>query len=187
MGVIYKAVNKINGKFYIGQTRCEFKKRKREHYIDANLKRDSCPLFHAAIRKHGRKNFKWEILLETEDQWVLDKNEQIFIDNLKPEYNISNTAGGSYERTPEIRKKTSESHKRKYKNGYVSKLKGRKRSKETRMLISKNHADVSGINNPGYGKQYWLDKKHSEETKKIMSEKANKRPRDKFGRFIRKD
>lgn len=43
MGVIYKAVNKINGKSYIGQTN-NLKRRIKEH-----IKREDGTAFHAAI------------------------------------------------------------------------------------------------------------------------------------------
>lgn len=42
--------------------------------------------------------------------------------------------------------------------------KGLKRSEETRKKMSENHADISGENNPNYGKQF------SKETRKKMSE-----------------
>lgn len=50
-----------------------------------------------------------------------------------------------------------------------NKQQGQKRSDEAKMNMSKNHADVSGKNNPRYGKPV------SEETRKKISE-ANKNP-----------
>ena len=51
MGVIYRAICKINGKSYIGQTN-DFQRRKKEH-LRAN---DDYP-FHRAIKKYGEKAF----------------------------------------------------------------------------------------------------------------------------------
>jgi hypothetical protein len=67
-------------------------------------------------------------------------------------------------------KKFSEEHKQKLS---IS-LTGKKRSEETRKKISKNHANISGKNNPFFGK------KHSEETKKKMSETKKKQYQEKL-------
>jgi hypothetical protein len=52
--------------------------------------------------------------------------------------------------------------------------KGKKLSAETKKKISLNHADVSGKNNPHYGKRgklsHWYKKKHKVETIKKMAE-----------------
>jgi len=47
----------------------------------------------------------------------------------------------------------SESLKIAYKKGYINPKKYKKLSKKTRNLISKNHADMSGKNNPQWGKK----------------------------------
>jgi len=193
MGIIYKATNKINNHFYIGQTRCKFDKRKREHIIDSNLKRDKCPLFHKAIRDFGKENFDWEIIFESSDQWELDKTEQHFIINWKPEYNLCEGGNGTYIRSDEEREKHSKIAKEQFKNGRVAYMKGRTHSSETRKKISENHADFSGENNPNYGKKPrpWMDGEanpsKSPEVKLKQQRAARKRPRDKFGRFIRKE
>jgi len=183
--IVYKATNIINRKCYIGQTRCSFSKRKKEHFQDAKHHRDSSWRFHKAIRKYGWKNFKWKILYETDNQEDLNEKEIYFIKQLtiRERYNIVEECG-TYERTPEFRKKFSKIIKKQFQNGRESWLKGGTHSKEARKKISENHVDVSGENNPGYGKQYWLGKKHTEETKKKMSIKSKQRQRDKFGRFI---
>lgn len=56
-------------------------------------------------------------------------------------------------------------------DGYVHPNTGLVRSVETRKKISANHADFSGANNPMY------NKKHSEETKRKLSEKAKNQPK----------
>lgn len=55
------------------------------------------------------------------------------------------------------------------KEGYIHPNKGRPRSEKTKKLVSENHADVSGDRNPMYGK------KHSEETRRKISEAAKRR------------
>ena len=55
---IYKAVNKINGKSYIGQT-SDLKSRIWQHL--RCYSKEDC-LFHRAIEKYGRDNFAWEVI-----------------------------------------------------------------------------------------------------------------------------
>jgi group I intron endonuclease len=101
---IYKVVNTINGKVYIGYTN-NFNRRKAAHKHNA-LKNKENVLFYKAIRKYGFENFQWEIIYQS-----LDKNhcinvmEKFFIEqhcSLSPKgYNI--TPGGEggilYEKT----------------------------------------------------------------------------------------
>jgi hypothetical protein len=63
-GVIYKITNLYNNKCYIGQTtEKNFYKYIKNHFciaiknFDKNTKK-----FYNAIRKYGKKSFKWEIL-----------------------------------------------------------------------------------------------------------------------------
>ena len=58
-GIIYKATFP-SGKAYIGQTTKSLGKRKRQHVRKA-LSGSPFP-FHAAIRKYGAENVKWEII-----------------------------------------------------------------------------------------------------------------------------
>lgn len=76
-GLIYKAINIINGKSYIGQT-WNFKKRKKDHIRDGESdkqKNFNRSLLTKAIRKYGKENFTWEIIDWAEDQKSLDKLE----------------------------------------------------------------------------------------------------------------
>ena len=70
--------------------------------------------------------------------------------------------------------------------------KRRNRKEKLRKKISENHVDVSGENNPGYGKKPrpWMDGEANPskrpEVKLKQQLAASKRQRDKFGRFIKK-
>lgn len=75
MGVIYKVVNTVNNKVYIGQTARRFSVRQSEHLRQAQNRHRSCAYFHAAILKYGAENFKWEVVFETEDLQALDVKE----------------------------------------------------------------------------------------------------------------
>lgn len=93
--VIYKAVNLINGKIYIGKT-YNFEKRKREHSYDI----DNGLPFHKALKKYGMGNFSWEIIdtatsdaeaRQKEIKWIKKMNTCILSKNSNG-YNI--TLGG---------------------------------------------------------------------------------------------
>jgi len=74
--IIYKSINKINGKMYIGQTIASLKERKYKHKSLA--KNNSQLYFHRAIRKYGWKNFKWEII-EEPDKEIGGQRETYYI------------------------------------------------------------------------------------------------------------
>lgn len=84
---IYKIINLINGKFYIGSTKNLYK-RSREHY--SKLKSGKHPNIKLlnSIKKYGIENFKFEAIeinCKVEDLFLLEGR---FIQQLKPEYNI---------------------------------------------------------------------------------------------------
>jgi hypothetical protein len=75
-GIIYRATNKLNGKFYVGLSTQTLDERKRGHILDA--KRGSY-LFMNALTKYGEDGFIWkeidvayskEELGEKEDYWI---------------------------------------------------------------------------------------------------------------------
>ena len=57
------------------------------------------------------------------------------------------------ERIMNLHKKGAETYKKNIKNGYIPKHRGVKLSQERKNNISKNHADMSGKNNPMYGRK----------------------------------
>ena len=75
---IYKCVNTINGKVYIGYTNKLLEKRIAEH--KAFAKKGSDYLFHKAIRKYGIESFKWQVIFESFDKnFILNEMEMFFI------------------------------------------------------------------------------------------------------------
>ena len=68
----------------------------------------------------------------------------------------------------ELKKQISEVLKQRYKDGLVCFIKGKKHTLETRKKMSENHYDVSGKNNPFYGK------KHSKEIMEQIKYKLSK-------------
>ena len=77
-GIIYKVVNKIDGKCYIGQTTKKLKNRKLEHFYISN-KKNTNSYFHNAIRKYGEENFEWKVIEECETKNELDEMEYHYI------------------------------------------------------------------------------------------------------------
>lgn len=79
---IYKVTNKVNGKFYIGQS-VDIKRRWSEHRI---LNRDETLSLKRALRKYGVENFIFSVIEECLD-YMLNEREEHYIKNLKPAYN----------------------------------------------------------------------------------------------------
>jgi group I intron endonuclease len=94
--IIYKVLNKINGKSYIGQTKNKLSDRQYQH-INSALIKDSDMVFHRALKKYGINNFEWNIICECNTLEELNEKEIFFIDKFKTlvptGYNIS--IGGS--------------------------------------------------------------------------------------------
>lgn len=87
---IYKIVNLVNGKIYVGQS-INIQKRWYQHKSDYN-KEGGCPILYAAIRKYGIENFSFEVIEECSLE-LLDEREKHWIsqmNTLNPNgYNIA--------------------------------------------------------------------------------------------------
>ena len=101
MGVIYKITNKINGKFYIGKTILTEPQRWQQHlyYAQNNQGEKDCPYLCNAILKYGKENFIREIIEETDNSNLLER-EKFWIKKLDATnpsigYNISNGGDGN--------------------------------------------------------------------------------------------
>lgn len=90
--LVYRWVNKLNGKTYIGST-VNFYSRFYRYYKLDYLRKLNTPIYNALL-KYGFDNFKLEIL-EYCDRKVVIYKEQYYFDLLKPEYNILQIAGSS--------------------------------------------------------------------------------------------
>ena len=89
--IVYIAVNKSNGKRYIGATKHSLSHRKRGHWSDANG-RNYCRKFGSALRKYGPDGFEWRVLATCSSLQEMATEEMRLIAEMKPEYNI--TLGG---------------------------------------------------------------------------------------------
>jgi group I intron endonuclease len=126
--VIYRWVNNINNKSYIGSAKC-LKDRLSVYYsingLNNRLKKGRSAI-HSAILKYGYDNFKLEIL-EYCEQDILISREQFYLNLLKPEYNICKIAGSTS---------------------------GKVHSRSTREKIANS---VKGKNHPLYGKHHTFE------------------------------
>ena len=85
MGYIYKIVNDINDKMYIGQTSRSIQERWKEHLKESNSARSNHPIYRA-MRKYGNEHFSIEEI-EQVDNDLLNQREQYWIE----EYNSYNS------------------------------------------------------------------------------------------------
>lgn len=119
MGYIYRILNKINGKSYIGQT-VQLKTRWLGHVRSS---RDGSSKIGEAIKKHGLENFEFVILEEVESQEDLDRLEKHYISFF--ETNMS-SGGHGYNLT----------------DGGFSGVRGLKMSDETKVLMSEKKKEL---------------------------------------------
>lgn len=76
-GIVYKALNKVTRKVYVGQTLRGLAKRRYEHFRQAKYK--DTIYFHKALRKYGEGSFDWSILVYSDSKEELDKAERYWI------------------------------------------------------------------------------------------------------------
>jgi group I intron endonuclease len=146
--VIYRCLNIVNGKSYIGKT-TDFKKRKKDHIRNAIKGYLDYP-FYRAINKYGVDSFEWSILCSEESNDKLNEKEIFYIAEYnshsnKNGYNVSLGGDGNlgYKHTDEFKRKQSE---RNVGNKYSV---GRKLSNEHKLKLS---IALKGISRPQCGK-----------------------------------
>lgn len=161
--VIYRFVNKINGKTYVGSS-TNFTTRLYKYFSLKHLVEHKTHI-HNALLKYGFFNFRLEIL-EYPNANVVIEREQYYLNLLAPEYNILATAGSSlgFKHSQEtlyffrnIREVSEETKKNlakaaigrvlteKDKNKIAEKRKGIKLSDETRAKMSATTAAQIGV------------------------------------------
>jgi group I intron endonuclease len=92
---IYKAVNKINGKCYIGFD-SNWPNRKKRHLKDSFSENSRAynDVFHKAIRKYGRENFEWEVIYQSKDgAYCKNIMENFFVLQFNSFINSENSVG----------------------------------------------------------------------------------------------
>lgn len=188
----YKITNLINGKIYIGQTKKTLEQRLRTHWYSAN--KGSTYTLHKAIRKYGIENFKIELLFEFTTRLECDIKEiELIAENnsINKKIGYNSAKGGSggdllsnHPNKIEIIKKQIKSREIFFKNNPSE---NERRNAQLRKAYDDNKSNICnsiknrwadenfkkeyiennliGDKNPFYGKH------HSDETKKILSDK----------------
>lgn len=136
MSVIYKIINKIDGKFYIGKTTKLINTRFQFHYY---AHKNKMTYLYKAMRKYGFNNFDIQIIEETTS---LDEREKYWITKLKPQYNMtSGGEGGDTSKSPNFIKAIKFYHKNKKRSSYASYgMLGKKQTKHFLESIVKSNS-----------------------------------------------
>lgn len=154
-GYIYKTINLINNKMYIGKHRATV--------FEPNRYIGSGPILMKAIKKYGKENFKCELIEWCETKQQLDEREQYWIAYFNCQqdssyYNIAKGGEGGVGR--DINNPNS------YWNDPLKRQAAIEKSKISLKKYFSEHPEAhAGANNPNYGK------KASEETRLKLSKK----------------
>lgn len=158
MHYLYKIVNQLNGKVYIGQT-VNYDRRWVAHKSYAKNPELTGQYIHRAMAKYGIENFVYEVIAMCRTQEDANETENILIsqyNSRNKEFGYNLKIGGSYGgHSEETKQKISAANK------------GRKPSEAQLKLMSEN--TKKWIQENGHPLQ---GKKHSEESKKKMSESS---------------
>ncbi len=130
---IYRVVNTVNGKVYIGFDSA-WPKRKQTHINKSRSNKSQHFHFHQAIRKYGEECFVWEVIYQSKDcDHTLNKMESYFIkeyDSFRNGYNQTLGGQGSFGKLQSDENKNKQSEKRKelnknsrwYNNGKINRF-----------------------------------------------------------------
>jgi len=133
--IVYKFVNKVSKKVYVGVTTKTLEERLFAHLNKANHQKSA---FQTALKKYGKDAFDYEVIDQASSKEELFEKEKYwisFFDCVSPNgYNLTIGGGGIVEMLPEIREKISKTKTGKK----IDKLKGRVRTQAERNKISKS-------------------------------------------------
>ena len=198
MSGIYKILNILNGKMYIGSS-VSFEQRWTQHRSELRRNKHHSPKLQRAWNKYGEDAFVFSIIEECAPE-ILEKREQFWMDHYnaygRHGYNIALVAGRAMlgrNHTDEAKAKISEAQKakqhslwRKRSDETRAKIseanKGKKLSPETRAKLSEAAKNCSPetrakLSEAKKGNQNRLGHKHSDEAKAKMSEAGKGKPK----------
>lgn len=163
---IYKIINIINNKCYIGSAKnIVYRWRRHKQLLRKNVHHSI--LLQRAWNKHKSDNFRFEIVENTEN---LISREQYYLDLLHPEYNICKIAGKGGKLGIKNSEKEIERKRRAWIGENNPNFGGLNETHIANMKISlSKRGGNKGKNNPRYGCQL------SDETKQKIAEKLKGR------------
>ena len=145
---VYKITCLPNNKVYIGYTKNDLKIRLNGHFKKAFSGKFNHIKFFRAIQKYGKINFSIESIKTFILKEEATNYEKLMIKDFNSYFKGYNSTLGGDGGETSLGKKLTEEHK----NKISISNKGKKLTEEHKNNISKNHHDVSGENNPMYGK-----------------------------------
>lgn len=155
MSGIYKIINKINGKYYVGSS-VNIPVRWKKHKQHLNKQNHRNDYLQRAWNKYGNENFDFILVELIETSSLLLPTEQKYLDIAKTErdkcYNNSFIAG-RIEMNDSVKKKISELALERYKDRKNIPFLGRHHSKETIEFLKK-HCSNFGNKNGMFGKTH---------------------------------
>ncbi len=173
---IYKIINVLNNKFYLGSS-LNIEKRFKRHFNDLRLKNHHSIYLQRSFDKYGETNFTTEIVEEINSgKKDLIKKEQEYLDyyliNNYKTYNVSKNASGGdlisyHPNRSEIIKKNSNSTKQRY--------------VDNPDLLIKASLNMMGEKNPMFGKT------HSDEARQKISKASTGRIGSRLGSITSKE
>lgn len=178
-GKIYKIVNQINNKVYIGCTINSLEKRLSEHLYRC-FNTDSNSKLYNSIRKYGVENFSIELIEECELN-VLYEIEMKYVEMYDSyENGLNTTKGGEgclgYRHSNDIRKKISKILKN-----------GKSHKNKTYEILYGDNCEIEKEKRKNSVKQYWENITEEEKEKRINNLKIKSRQNSKFSiDFIKK-
>lgn len=141
---IYKIINKINSRSYIGSSVCiETRWKVHKNLLTKNVHWNDH--LQRAWNKYGEENFSFEVIEEVLDRTRLLDREQHYLDNEKHKYNFAEIARGGFF-DPKVQAKI-----RLLQSGTNHPRFGKHHNKETKEKISKTRIEKqlsNGENNP---------------------------------------
>jgi group I intron endonuclease len=184
---IYKIINNINNKIYIGQTNDMYQRWAQYKNCATSENSNNTQLIVKAMRKHGFDNFKMECIATAtnigipegaDKHYNINEAEALIIEqedarNLEIGYNLD-SGGNAIERSPETIAKIIKG-RLKYFETHAGSMKNRKHLPESIKKMSESAMGKPGTN---------IGKKFSEETKRKMSESAKKVDKSDTRRFL---
>ena len=190
---VYKIINNVNGKIYIGQS-INIKARWTDHINTLNRNSSHSVLLQRAWNKYGPDNFTFEIL-ELCSEEMLDEVESKYINfynSIKNGYNLESGGNINKHLSEETKKKISDAHRGKRmseeakqrmslsRTGEGNGMFGRHHTEDARKKMSAARKGKPGHPCTDYQKECArlanLGKSVSEETRRKISEAAKGRP-----------
>jgi len=205
MSGIYKIINKINGKYYVGSTN-DFKWREYQHKWALNQNKHTNPHLQNSWNKYGKDNFSFIIIESNIPKNELLMVEQKYLDISKNEQNKcynKNFLADRIEMTEEIIKKSSSTRKLKHRKvspEQIQKQKQkmleywteeRKKEHQEKMKLWFYSKSKELQDEMRSGNKWWLNKeykeKHLKNTRKSLTTERIEKQRNSINRYYEKN